>query len=197
MAKRERIREVLPHLPDQGYFHERADAGWRLVAVERERPTPEDLAKAAGAVEDVPFGLRIASDCLHLEEDPAEMQALKILVEMIVQDVSLSRMAEELNKQGLSLRDGRPWDPIAVFKIFPRVIEVAPRILSGDEWTGANTSRTSRGTREQKSRLTFRQGFAAVCDLDDELAAGACTGAAAGFAGPKRFSNQARASSGL
>ena len=31
-------------------------------------------------------------------------------------------------------RDGRPWTSAAVFRLIPRLIDVAPRILSGNEW---------------------------------------------------------------
>jgi hypothetical protein len=84
--------------------------------------------------EEIPFGLRISSDCHHLEDDPLEMQTLKFLAEMIVQDISFTSMAEALNVREYRTRDGRPWNAAAVFQLTPRLIEVAPRILSGAEW---------------------------------------------------------------
>ncbi len=43
-------------------------------------------------------------------------------------------MAAALNQRDFRARDGRPWTAATVFKLTPRLIEVAPRILSGQEW---------------------------------------------------------------
>src|SRR5260370_42546989 len=88
------------------------DAGWSLVALEWEREVessvqPEER-EAPAASEEIPFGLRIASDCRHLEDDPLEMQTLKFLAEMIVQDISFTSMAEDLNVRTQPPRGGRP-----------------------------------------------------------------------------------------
>ncbi len=72
--------------------------------------------------------------CHHLEDDPLEMQTLKFLAEMIVQDISFKSMAEALNIREYRTRDGRPWNAASVFRLTPRLIDVAPRILSGTEW---------------------------------------------------------------
>ena len=57
-------------------------------------PEPREVPSGS---EEIPFGLRIASDCRHLEDDPLEMQTLKFLGEMIVQDISFNSMADALN----------------------------------------------------------------------------------------------------
>lgn len=140
MKKTKWIRETLPAWPDHDYLREKEAAGWRLFAVEWEREvevTPEtDLARpeAGQLVEEIPYGLRVASDCHHLEENPPEMEILKFLAEMIVQDTSFTAMAAALNQRDFRGRDGRPWTAATVFKLTPRLIEVAPRILSGQEW---------------------------------------------------------------
>jgi hypothetical protein len=135
MKKIEWIREALSVWPSPEYIKERETAGWRMIAVEWEREVEvERAASQAGMGEEIPYGMRIAGDCLHLEENPTEMQVLNHLAEMVVQDVSYNRMAESLNERGLHTRDGKPWTALAVFKLTPRLIEVAPRILSGGEW---------------------------------------------------------------
>ena len=138
MKKIDRMRERVSILPTSVYLSKMHDAGWSLVALEWERevevsgePTEREVPEAS---EEIPFGLRIASDCRHLEDDPLEMQTLKFLAEMIVQDVSFTSMADALNVHEYRTRDGRPWTSAAVFKLTPRLIEVAPRILSGTEW---------------------------------------------------------------
>lgn len=139
MKKIDRMREKVSILPTAQYLSKMHDAGWSLVALEWEREvevsgeTPEQ-PEVGAAGEEIPFGLRIAGDCRHLEEDPLEMQTLRFLTEMIVQDVSFTSMAEALNIRNYRMRDGRPWNAARVFQLTPRLIEVAPRILSGQEW---------------------------------------------------------------
>jgi hypothetical protein len=137
MKKIDRIREKITILPTAQYISKMHDAGWTLVALEWERevevsgePEPETEL----AAEEIPFGLRIAPDCRHLEDDPLEMQTLKFITEMIVQDVSFRSMADALNAREYRTRDGRPWNAASVFKLTPRLVEIAPRILSGNEW---------------------------------------------------------------
>jgi hypothetical protein len=62
------------------------------------------------------------------------MEVLNYLAEMIVTDVSYTHMAEALNQRSFRTRDGHLWTAVAVFKLTPRLIDVAPRILSGAEW---------------------------------------------------------------
>ncbi len=138
MKKIEWIREGLSAWPSSEYLQQRERAGWRIVAVEWEREVQiEQQALPAGEGapgEEIPYGTRIAGDCTHLEENPNEMQVLNHLAEMVVQDLSYNRMAESLNERALRTREGKPWTALAVFKLTPRLIEVAPRILSGAEW---------------------------------------------------------------
>ncbi len=137
MKKMEWIREALSVWPSPEYVKQRETAGWRMVAVEWEHEVEAEPApRSEGLVpgEEIPYGTRIASDCLHLEDNPTEMQVLNHLAEMIVQDQSYNRMADSLNQRAFRTRDGKPWTALAVFKLTPRLIEVAPRILSGAEW---------------------------------------------------------------
>lgn len=138
MKKIDRMREKVTILPTSMYLSKMHDAGWSLVALEWEREVessglPEE-PEVPIASEEIPFGLRIASDCHHLEDDPLEMQTLKFLAEMIVQDISFTSMADALNVREYRTRDGRPWNSASIFRLTPRLIEVAPRILSGAEW---------------------------------------------------------------
>ena len=141
MKKIDRMRERVSILPTSAYLSKMHDAGWSLVALEWEREV-----EAPSASEEIPFGLRIASDCRHLEDDPLEMQTLKFLAEMIVQDASFTSMADALNVREYRTRDGRPWTAAGVFKLTPRLIDVAPRLLSGAEW---------ESRKKQLSRVTW------------------------------------------
>lgn len=150
MKKIDRIREKVSILPTSTYLSKMHDAGWSLVALEWEREVevsgepPEQDAEVGS--EEIPFGLRIAADGRHLEDDPLEMQTLRFLTEMIVQDVSFRSMADALNAREYRTRDGHPWNAASVFKLTPRLIEVAPRILSTGEW---------ESRKKQLSRVTW------------------------------------------
>jgi recombinase len=134
MAEIERIREILTGPLDPEDVKRKTEAGWKLVGLEWERPAGGELAKRAALQEEIPYGCRVANDCLHLEEDAVEMRTLTRMLELIVQDRSMSRMAEELNRQGFRNRDGSRWNMITVYNMLPRLIEVGPRILSSEEW---------------------------------------------------------------
>ncbi len=139
MKKFERVQETVSAWPDEDHLRKREAAGWRMVAIEWEREAIPEIPKreedAGGKTrEEIPYGLRIASDCRHLEENPSEMDVLKFLAELIVQDASFTAMADALNRQNFRTRDANLWTAAGVFKLTPRLMEVAPRILSSAEW---------------------------------------------------------------
>jgi len=134
MARTERLRELAGSTLELNYFTERAAAGWRLVALEWEREVPGEAPEPSRKLEPVPYGLRVSDDCLHLEENPLEMQTLKMMMEFIVQDFTLSRIATELNSRDLRTREGAPWNQVSVFQMLTRVIEVAPQVHSSEDW---------------------------------------------------------------
>jgi hypothetical protein len=138
MKRIEWFRETLSAIPTADSLRERQSSGWRPVAIEWEREVEVRPAQEPGGpaqvTPEVPYGLRIASDCHHLEDDPAEIEVLRTLTEMVVQDLSFPGMADLLNQRGLHTRDGRPWSAVDVFRLTPRLIDVTPRMLSGSEW---------------------------------------------------------------
>jgi hypothetical protein len=139
MAKLERIRESLEGSLDPEYLKQREMAGWRLVGVEWERETEaqeraESEGKSGPRLEDPPYGVRVGGDCDHLEENPDEMQFLLSMMELIIQDISLTKVAEELTRKGYRTRKGGEWGPVAVFNMLPRLIELTPRIFASQEW---------------------------------------------------------------
>ena len=83
---------------------------------------------------EVPFGLQIAPGAQTLEENPAERETLVQLMELIVQEGSYSRIADELNRRGFRTRQGARWTPVSVFEMLPRMIEVGPQIFQSSEW---------------------------------------------------------------
>jgi len=150
MPKRERIREALSGPLTPEYLKQKADQGWSLMGLslewEREIETGLPRGEASSLREEVPYGLRVAQDGLHLEENAAEKETLVRMMDLIVEDHSLSRVAEELNGRGFRTRQGALWTASAVFNLIPRLVEVGPRIFSSDEWV-ALRSRLAGGVR--------------------------------------------------
>lgn len=134
MAKLERIRESLEDNLDPEYMKQRQQAGWRMVGIEWEREKAVEAEAQHTAIESTPFGTRVSGDCEHLEENPTEMQFLLSMMELIIQDISLTKVAEELNKKGFRTRKGTEWGAVAVFNMLPRLIELTPRIFATQEW---------------------------------------------------------------
>jgi Recombinase len=133
MARFERIRELHKGAVDSEYLKRREQDGWSLVALEWQREL-EGESVAGAFYQETSFGLRVADDCIHLEEDPVEMQALTLMMDLIVADYPLSKVADELNKRGFKTRQGKHWNPVALFNLLPRLIEVGPRMFSTEEW---------------------------------------------------------------
>ena len=139
MAESEHIRESMQGPLDPTYVKQREQAGWKLVAVEWERAAaapviPAAPVQAPPSLQDAPFGLRVAGDCEHLEQNPTEMEFLLSMMELIIQDISLVKVAEELNRKGFRTRKGAEWGPVAVFNMLPRLIELTPQIFNNEEW---------------------------------------------------------------
>ena len=131
----ERIRELVSEPPSPAYFEQRAREGWTVVAVEWVR---RPAAAGESSRHDTPYGLRVAGDCLHLEEDPDEMRAMATMLDLVVRDLPLGRVCEELNRRGFRTRDGAPWTQKAIFELLPRLIEAGPQIFTHKEWEAAD-----------------------------------------------------------
>lgn len=135
MPRIERIRELATDPVTQSMLDRRTASGWQLIALEWRREAPAGASQAEPQyVEEIPYGMRVASDCHHLEIDPAEQSTLVAMMELMVQDLPLSVVARRMNEQGYRTRDGALWSLVTVFEMVPRLIEVGPRLFSGEEW---------------------------------------------------------------
>ena len=134
MPKMERVREVLTSWPTPDYWMRKAEAGWKLVAVEWAREVESDQPEPETLRQEVPFGLQVASDCMHLEENPTEREILTLVLDLIADDRPLSQVAIELNRRGFRTRRGSAWSTESVFNLLPRLIDAAPQISSTEEW---------------------------------------------------------------
>jgi hypothetical protein len=127
-----RVRDLVLNETAEEIIRRRTEEGWRIVTIEWERDAPGVLEDRQ--LEPVPFGFRIAGDCLHLEADPIELQVLTLVTGMIVQERRLSAISEALNQSGYRTRDGQRWTPVTVFELMPRIVESGPRIFANPNW---------------------------------------------------------------
>jgi hypothetical protein len=151
MAYFERIRDVIsgPFSPE--VIRQRMTAGWQMVSIEWRRELPDREAPTEGAfAEEIPYGLRISEDCTRLEVHPRENQTLMLMMELLGQDFSYSSIVSDLNEKGFRMRDGGPWNRVAVFNMMPRLIEVGPRMFSTEEWK----SRQGVFSREKRPEIS-------------------------------------------
>jgi hypothetical protein len=131
MKKTERVRQVVLGPLGVADLKQQTEKGWKLVAIEWEREVDaaEDQLPA-----DVPFGLQMAPETQRLEENPVEREMLFLLMELIVQEGSYARIADEINRRGFRTRQGAEWSPVSVFEMLPRLIEVGPHVFQSPEW---------------------------------------------------------------
>lgn len=134
MRIKQRIHEQRSAAPSAEELQARAAEGWRLSAIVWERDADADASGRRPVHEVVPFGLRVADDCQHLEEDVQEKEVILLALEYIVQDLRLSQVATELNQRKFKTRKGTAWNAASVFELLPRLIDVGPQIFSSKEW---------------------------------------------------------------
>ncbi len=134
MPKTQHMREILVGPLTAADLERKAAEGWKPAAVVWAREVPAGEPPIADIAQPVPYGLKIAEDCERLEQDMREREALLVMLEMIIQDKSLSVIAEDLNRRGFRTRLNSNWTPGSVFDLLPRLIEVGPRVFSTEEW---------------------------------------------------------------
>jgi hypothetical protein len=134
MARVERMREVLAGPLTPAYIDQKSRTGWKPVVVVWEREVEGAPPEPANITEQVPYGLKISEDCMQLEQDIQEKEALVVMLEMIIQDKPLTEIAESLNQRGFRTRYNTKWTPGTVFDMLPRLIEVGPRVFTSEEW---------------------------------------------------------------
>jgi len=68
MSNRERTRQVVSGEFGPEDLQRKLAEGWKPVAIEWERQLATDAVTATPPAPEVPFGLRVSGDCLHLIE---------------------------------------------------------------------------------------------------------------------------------
>jgi hypothetical protein len=134
MRMKQRLHEHRSELPGREEVQLKAREGWQLAALIWERDTEVDTDDQRPVHEVVPFGLRVADDCMHLIEDEGEKEVIMAALELIVQDFRLSQIGQELNRRNFRTRAGTLWNAASVFELLPRLIDAGPKIFSSREW---------------------------------------------------------------
>jgi len=135
MKTKERMRQMVSDPLEVADLQRQAEQGWKLVAIEWEREVETETEAAESQLPaEVPFGLQVAPDTQRLEENRAEQELLFQLMELIVQEGSYARIADEMNRRGFRTRQGAEWNPVSVFEMLPRLIEVGPQMFRSPEW---------------------------------------------------------------
>lgn len=131
MKKTERVRQVLTGPLQEADLKQNTEKGWKAVAIEWEREVETSEEALPG---NVPFGLKLSGEACQLVDDPDEREVLFQLMELMVEEGSYARIAEEINRRGYRTRDGSRWTPISVFEMLPRLIEVGPHVFRSADW---------------------------------------------------------------
>jgi len=131
MKKTERVRQQLTGPLQDSDLKQNTEKGWKVVAIEWEREVDAPEERLPG---DVPFGLQLVSETKQLVDDPDEREILFELMELMVQEGSYARIADEINRRGFRTREGSRWTPVSVFEMLPRLIEVGPHVFRSAEW---------------------------------------------------------------
>lgn len=131
MKKTERVRQLVTGPLQSSDLKQNTEKGWKVVAIEWEREVDVPEERLPGGV---PFGLQLVPDTQELVDDPDEREVLFQLMELMVEEGSYARIADELNRRGFRTRDGSRWTPVSVFEMLPRLIEVGPHVFRSAEW---------------------------------------------------------------
>jgi hypothetical protein len=133
MRKTERMREAASEI-SLDLLAERARDGWKLSGLEWTREVEAEAPEPQPALESPPYGLRVASDCRGLEQDPDEQKVILTIFGMIVQDTGCAEIARTLNERGFRTRRREQWTALDVFQLMPRLIEAGQKTFATERW---------------------------------------------------------------
>ncbi|MBV9404572.1 MAG: recombinase family protein [Acidobacteriaceae bacterium] len=133
----QRSRDLISGQLTLDYFMRKAAEGWTVAAVEWVREVEDSVPAEPISIsftEDLPYGMQLSGDGLHLEANPLERTVLLLILDKIVQEKRITQIATELNEAGFRTRHATPWTPSSVFELLPRLIEAGPALLKSSEW---------------------------------------------------------------
>lgn len=70
----------------------------------------------------IPYGYKLSEDGVHLTEDPGEQIVLSMIRQMRSAGESMRAIADELNRQGVPTKGGKPWHYGTIQRILERAV---------------------------------------------------------------------------
>ena len=92
----------------------------RLIIGARTKAALQSKKTRGERVGHIPFGFRLAADGVHLIEDPAEQETIRKVEELRASGMSLRQIAAHLNENGITKREGTPWNHVNLHGICKR-----------------------------------------------------------------------------
>ena len=112
----EHVRDTLTGSLTDDYLQQRIREGWKPVLLEWEREVAGEQREAPRVRVGTPYGLRVADDCLNLEQDPAESSVLGLLLELVREEGPFSRIAAHSEHPGFSYASRNKMDGSGCFQ---------------------------------------------------------------------------------
>lgn len=92
----------------------------RLIIGARTKTALQAKKSRGERVGHIPFGFRLATDGVHIEEDPTEQETIRKVEELRASGLSLRKIADYLNENGVTKREGTKWNHVNLHTICKR-----------------------------------------------------------------------------
>jgi len=92
----------------------------RLIIKARTKAALQAKIRRGERCGNVRFGYNLAVDGKRLVPNPAEQEAIAIMQELRAEGQSLRQIASELQRRGVSTKDGHQWQPMTISRILKR-----------------------------------------------------------------------------
>lgn len=93
----------------------------RLIIGARTKAALQAKKQRKERVGHIPFGYQLAADGVHLEENPKEQETIRKIEALKACGMSLRQIAAHLNENGITKREGTPWNHVNLHSICKRV----------------------------------------------------------------------------
>src|SRR5260370_16899482 len=126
MAKMERVHETWSRPITAEYLARQASFGWKLVSVTWEREVEPDPGGSSPRQEDPPYGLRVAGDGVHLEENTAELEVRLAIIGESARNHLLSPISDQPSRPYSPTRNASLGPPTPLFSLPPPLTHLTP-----------------------------------------------------------------------
>jgi DNA invertase Pin-like site-specific DNA recombinase len=89
----------------------------RLVIGARTSAAMQAMKRRGERVGAIPFGYRLDVDGVHLVEDEAEQEVIRLVRELKAEGLSIRKIADEMNRRGIASKEGGRWHIATVQRV--------------------------------------------------------------------------------